>query len=288
LKITFIAGESFGTRSMATYIETKDANILIDPGVALAPRRFGLPPHPIELDKQKEHWNNIVEYGKKADIMVITHYHYDHHNPRQDISTMFSDKIVLCKDPTENINYSQSRRGIYFIEKINKYVRKTEYADGKTFRFGDTYLVFSAPLPHGEDTRLGYVLGVYIYDGENSFLFSSDVEGIPLKEQLDFIHSQNPQLLYIDGPLTYMLGSKYNKDILHMSISNLLRLTDMDNLEVFILDHHLIRDAEWLSWVLEVYEAARYNGIWIGTAAEFMGKKPKLLEAYRRELYRER
>ena len=46
MKIKPVASDSMGTRSMATYVETKDVKIFIDPGVALGPSRYGLPPHP--------------------------------------------------------------------------------------------------------------------------------------------------------------------------------------------------------------------------------------------------
>jgi hypothetical protein len=288
LKIELLAGESLGTRSMAAYIETSDARILIDPGVALAPRRFGLPPHRIELDRQREQWETVVKYGKGADIIVITHYHYDHHNPKRDLKGLFSGKTVLCKDPLENINFSQSRRGMYFIDRIKEFVGRIEYSDERWFQFGDTRIVFSKPTPHGVDTRLGYVLEVYISDGDDSFLFSSDVEGLPLDEQLEFIEMTNPETVYIDGPLTYMLGSKYPESSLNSALSNIKRLTRLNNLRKLIIDHHLTRDAEWVSWITDIRIAAESRGIWVGTAAEFMGKRPSLLEAYRRELYTQR
>lgn len=43
--------DSMGTRSMCTYIETEDMRIVIDPGVSLAPKRYGLPPHDREKRK---------------------------------------------------------------------------------------------------------------------------------------------------------------------------------------------------------------------------------------------
>jgi len=43
VKIIPLAFESFGVRSMATYVET-DQKILIDPGTSLGPKRFGFPP----------------------------------------------------------------------------------------------------------------------------------------------------------------------------------------------------------------------------------------------------
>lgn len=44
-----LAAESFGARSMCTYVETRDVKILLDAGVSLRPKRFGLPPHPLEF-----------------------------------------------------------------------------------------------------------------------------------------------------------------------------------------------------------------------------------------------
>ncbi len=48
LKVTPLAFESLGVRSSALSIESDDLKIVIDPAVALAPTRFGLPPHPVE------------------------------------------------------------------------------------------------------------------------------------------------------------------------------------------------------------------------------------------------
>ena len=45
-RIVPLAFDSFGVRSMATFVETDDLKVLIDPGVALAPVRYGLEPHP--------------------------------------------------------------------------------------------------------------------------------------------------------------------------------------------------------------------------------------------------
>ena len=46
IKITPLAEESLGVRSMCTYIETKDTKILLDAGAALAPNRLEYPHTP--------------------------------------------------------------------------------------------------------------------------------------------------------------------------------------------------------------------------------------------------
>ena len=114
MKITPLAFDSMGTRSMATLVETKDIKLIVDPGVALAPERFGLPPHPIEIMRKEEHWKAIVNAAKDADILIVTHYHFDHHMP--DSAEIFKGKIAMLKDPIEHINKSQTARSAKFLK----------------------------------------------------------------------------------------------------------------------------------------------------------------------------
>jgi len=46
MEVVPVGEESLGVRSMCLYVETRDVRVLFDAGVSLAPRRFGLPPHP--------------------------------------------------------------------------------------------------------------------------------------------------------------------------------------------------------------------------------------------------
>ena len=66
IKKTPLAEESFGTRSICTHIETKDINILVDPGVSLAPKRQGYPPHPREYQALRECCERIEKIAEKA------------------------------------------------------------------------------------------------------------------------------------------------------------------------------------------------------------------------------
>ena len=80
-RIVPIAFDSFGVRSMATFVETDDLRILIDPGVALAPIRYGLEPHLLEWQRHDESWEEVKQYAENADVLIVTHDHYDHHDP---------------------------------------------------------------------------------------------------------------------------------------------------------------------------------------------------------------
>ncbi len=268
---------------MATFVETSDVKILIDPGVALGPSRYRLLPHPLEMQRLGEHWEAVKKHCGKADCLVITHYHYDHHDPGE--PELYRDKIVLTKHPTSKINKSQKGRAAYFLDSISGLPEKLEYSDGKEFTFGETTVRFSNPVFHGTNSRLGYVTEVSVKEGEFSFLFTSDVEGPSVPDQLEFILNEQPKILFVDGPMTYMLGFRYSKKSLQFSIDNLIKVIKETHLESLILDHHLLRDLKWKERMAPVYEAGKEEGAEILTAAEFMGQENDMLEARRRELY---
>jgi len=159
-KIVPLAFDSFGVRSMATFVETSDLKILIDPGVSLAPLRYGLEPHPLELKRLDETWEIIKKYAEHSDVLIVTHYHYDHHDPNH--PELYKNKTVFVKHPTENINKSQRGRAAFFLEAIKGLPRKIEISDGKIFQLGKTRIAFSKAVCHGTNPRLGYVTEVSI------------------------------------------------------------------------------------------------------------------------------
>lgn len=283
MKIVPIAFDSLGTRGMATLVETADVRILIDPSVALAPVRYSLPPHPLETERMMEHWHAIEKAAEKADVLVVTHYHYDHHSPEE--PWLYEGKRVLLKHPSENINQSQKQRAAFFIQQLADYPEKIEHSDGRRFDFGNTRIAFSSAVPHGTNARLGYVTEVLIDDGAQRFLHTSDVEGPALEEQVRFILQSRPNVLFVDGPMTYMLGYRYSQENLQKVKNNLLRIIAECPLKALVLDHHLLRDLKYGERLSEVYERGETQGIKVQTAAEFAGKRNDMLEARRRELY---
>jgi len=283
MEIELIAADSLGTRSMAALVRTADACILIDPSVALGPSRYGLPPHRIELERLNEHWDIIKERSKEADVLIITHYHYDHHNPGE--PEIFKRKHVIIKHPKEKINKSQRERAGFFLENIKNLAKEIKIADGKKFDFGGTEIAFSPPVFHGTNSKLGYVVEVLIREKGESFLFTSDVEGASIKEQADFIIESNPETVYLDGPLSYMLGYRYSHRSLECAIKSIMRVINKTEVNDFIIDHHLLRDLRWRERTKEVFSAAEKRNLALSTAAEFMGKENEMLEARRKELY---
>jgi len=282
-KIVPLAFDSFGVRSMATFVETEDLRILIDPGVSLAPIRYGLEPHPLEWQRLDETWETIKQYAENADVLIVTHYHYDHHDP--DYPELYKNKTVFIKHPTQNINRSQKERAALFLEAIKDMPKKLEVADGKKFQLGETLINFSKAVCHGTNPRLGYVTEVSIKSNSEKFLYTSDVEGPSLEEQISFILDEKPDVLFVDGPMTYMLGYRYSYKSLEISNDNLVRAMRETNLNTLVLDHHFLRDLNYRLRIKPVYEAAEKRGVKVVTAAEFCGRKIEMLEALRKELY---
>ncbi len=282
-RIVPLGFDSFGVRSMATFVETDDQKILIDPGVSLAPLRYGLEPHPLEWQRLDETWNIIKQYAKESEALIVTHYHYDHHDP--DYPELYSGKTVFIKHPTENINRSQRDRAAYFLAAIKDLPKRLEIADGKSFQFGETTITFSKAVCHGTNPRLGYVTETCIKSRGEKFLHTSDVEGPSLDDQITFILNEKPDVLFVDGPMTYMLGYRYSFKSLEISNSNLVKAIKETIVHTIVLDHHFLRDINYKMRIKPVYEEAQKRGVKVLTAAEFAGKKIEMLEALRKELY---
>ena len=113
--------DSMGSKSSSTYIETKDVRIFIDPGLSALQPGFPIP------ESWKSSYNMmgyraIQSLASKADIIIVTHYHYDHfedpYSPYLDARKIYGDKLILIKDPNIYINRSQHERARIFLEHM--------------------------------------------------------------------------------------------------------------------------------------------------------------------------
>ena len=278
MKVLPVASDSLGVRSMATYVETKDCKILIDPSAALGPKRYGLPPVQQELDAIFKTKLRISELAEKCKILVISHYHYDHYDPNE---IFYKGKKVFAKDIEKDINKSQKGRGTDF-KKIVGNICDLEYCDDSKHQIGNTKIIFSPPFFHGpENVRLGYVVMTTIDDGEKRIVHSSDVQGPVTKSAKEYIIDQKPDLLIMDGPPTIFLGWKFSKQSLQDSSDNLVEIIKTLGCQV-ILDHHLLRDLKYLDIFSEPYRIGKEK---VKTFAEYLGKENNTLEAHRKELW---
>ncbi len=282
MKITPLAFDSMGTRGMATFLDLSK-KILIDPSVALSPSRYNLPPHPLELTRKEDQWRTITDCAQKTDIIIITHYHYDHHNP--DFPELFRNKTVIIKNPKENLNEGQKERASIFLQRIHLLAKEILIGDGANFQFDNVEIICSKAVCHGVSNKLGMVIEVAIKEGTEKFLFTSDVQGMPLEEQILFILEQNPDVIFMDGPMTYLLNYRYRSEDLAHSLINILRVINETKVSKFILDHHLLRDLNYKSHLEEIL-ATNLGNTEILTAAEFAGVSNELFEARRQELFK--
>jgi len=281
LKVTPLAFESLGVRSMSTHVMAGDLNIVIDPAVALAPNRFGFSPHPIEEEAKKELWRHIKEKVAEADVLIVTHYHYDHVDPEE--LEIYRGKKVFLKHPKRLINRSQKDRAASILSQLRGLADEIKYADGRSFRLGVADISFSKPVPHGMTAARGFVIEVCIRADE-TFIFTSDVQGPLLEEQVDFILMEKPDLVFVDGPTTY-IDSPYLPIELREANENLVKIIREADIRRLVVDHHLTRDKDFRERIRPVYEAGDELGVTVECAAEYLKVGPNLLEARRRELY---
>jgi len=282
MRITPLAADSLGARSMATFVTTPDVAILIDPGVRLGPYRYDLPPHELEEDRRRDLWRAVRDAAKKADILTVSHYHFDHHEP--DAPSIYKGKRTFLKDGKFHINRSQRERASAFVKALKKYPEEIQVADGNALTVGGTEIVFSPAVPHGYSDELGYVVMVRVSQGGETFVHTSDVQGPPLKEQLAFLLDSDPTVLYVDGPMTHM-PEHYPEEMTKRSIANLTRIIRSTGIRTLILDHHALRDRDWRVRMEPILNAGEAHDVRVVTAAEFAGRAVDQLEANRDRLY---
>ncbi len=284
LNVKPLAFDSFSVRSMSTAVAVGKEQVLIDPGVALGPIRFGLPPSREEERALEKSRRIILKEASKSKIIIISHYHYDHYPfpDDEEMNELFNSKILLVKS-NKNINKSQTIRERAFEKKIKDKVNEFNFADGKTFHYNSFDIKISEPVPHGPDnTKLGFVMMTKIVSGNESVLHASDVQGPISKNTTDLIIKENPDLLIIDGPPTYLMGYRMPWKLVKTAEENFLRIVEETGIKRIILDHHLLRDLNYKAH-FKVYEKAEELGCKVETAAEFLGIKNQQLEARRRE-----
>jgi len=295
IRVVPLASESFGVRSMCTSVETSDVRVLLDAGASLGPNRFGFPPHPREYEAMAECRQRISKAAEKAEVVTISHYHFDHHTPSYEdwcynwssaevAKKIYGEKLVLVKSYRSMINFSQRRRGWMFLKTGGKHAKRLETADGKVFEFGDTVIRFSDPVFHGpQGSALGWVLMSTIEHDDERVVFAPDVQGPMHDPTLKIILAERPQLVIMGGPPSYLAGFRVEENHVHRGIQNLENV--VKKVPVTILEHHLLRDEKWRELSQPIFNAASKTGHMVLTAAEFFGKENKLLESRRKQLF---
>ncbi len=335
--------DSMGAKSSSMLIETPDIKILVDPGAAEMQ-----PSYPLSSEEKKELREKaltvIKEASQEADVIFISHYHYDHYTLPSEAPEIYEGKKLWIKDPNIWINHSQWKRARLFLKQLGETfeertigqvsqppkeieikdpledlplamgrdlgdykARKDEllakgkawfeklvalwrcepwvcpfalveeeilFADNKEFKVGSTTIRFSPPLFHGvELDRLGWVISMVLECQGTKILYSSDLQGPIIEDYADWIIKENPDLLILDGPATYLLGFMFSQTNFRRVILNLSSILQNIDSQIIIYDHHLPRDIHFKERMAEVYEIAEREGKTLLTAAEWLGAK---------------
>ncbi len=286
MRVIPLASESLGVRSLTTFVEASGVKILIDPGVALGPKRYGLPPAETEIRTLHQMRRKLQGYARRADVVTISHYHYDHHTPffeglyesssEEYAREIYSGKLLFIKHPRENINFSQRKRSWAFLKNAEPIAKKIEFADGKVFNLGGVTLEFSPAVPHGSDgSKLGFVVMTLIDDGSERMIHASDIQLLNRKA-VEWIVEKVPDLLITGGPPTYL--GKRAEGSWETGIKNLNEIIRETNAGI-ILDHHIVRDKRYPEFFSELEKRPK-------TFAGYLKVEERPLEAYRRELHK--
>ncbi len=122
LGIELLWFDSLGAKCSSIAIATSRGLVVIDPGVAEMQPSYPLPAH----EKQRlraEALNRIENYVSRASILIVTHYHYDHHvlpsDPMLSNKKLFQGKTLYLKNPNTYINESQWKRARLFISELD-------------------------------------------------------------------------------------------------------------------------------------------------------------------------
>ncbi len=290
LRVYPLAFDSMGVRSQATLVKAGKLRIVIDPGVALGPKRYGLPPSKEELRALELARDIIMRACRKADVIVVTHYHYDHHPHPDDMElyeACFKDKLVYAKHHADEVTDSAKKRGKKFEDIISSIAKEVVWADGKSIEIGDVKIEFSPPVWHGAPgSKVGRVMMVYIERGRDSFLHGSDAQNLADPEALKWVIQKNPKMIIIDGYPTILVGWRVSKKSYVESIDNVKKVITDTQAKTIILDHHIVRDKKFKEKIKELIELAEQHGKKIMTAAEYLGLENLPLEAWRKELHK--
>ncbi|HDQ44664.1 MAG TPA: hypothetical protein ENN17_04080 [bacterium] len=285
MKIIPLAADSMGARSMATFVETGQRKILIDPGAGLGASRYGLPPHELEEFQLNKHLERIRLYAESVQIIIITQFVREHLFP--EATEMFRDKVLFIKNPNRDIPPDQRNRAFAFLEEIKGLSREIIYADGRSFETGGLRLTFASPYVLTETETPTVSLPSVIQEGETTFFFSSECLGMFREPVKRIMMKTNPTILYLDGPAAYLHARGADPDGWKQFQSDLEALLEMTAVRQIILDHHFARDPGCEKRMKPLAQMAHNHGVVLQTAAEFRGEQNDLLEARRKQLHEE-
>lgn len=281
MDIEILGTESLGVRGLCCFIQTENRKILIDPGIALGYHRYGLLPHPFQVAVDEKIQKRIVGRWSEATDIIISHFHGDHiplvdANPYQ-----FNIRKVAKLNPKVRI-WTEILAHLSPLEKKRadslSLVLKKDLIEGEGKEQG--IMAFSKSVPHGEaNSRLGKVMMTKIAE-DCVFVHASDIQLLN-NEAVIQILEWRPDIALVGGPPLY-LSHRFSRSQVKKAWYNAKRLSQ--NVDILILDHHLMRSYEGAKWIKRLSSRTDKKVI---CGADFMKKPKMLLEARRKNLYRD-
>ena len=281
MHIEIIATESLGVRGLCCEIEIKKHKILIDPGIALGYKRYGLLPHPFQVAVGAVIRKRIISALTNATDLVISHYHGDHiplvdANPyqlRAEKATNLPKDIRIWAKGLAGLSLNMRNRAYSLSVLLNKNLPN---AEGKS----DGSIAFSKAIPHGQgNNSFGEVMMTKVADANQVFVHASDIQLLDREAVLQIL-DWHPDIVLASGPPLYLPQlSDGKRKIAWENTLSLSRATD-----ILILDHHMNRSEEGMVWLKNL---SFETGKSVVCAADFMKKPRLLLEAWRKQLYKD-
>jgi len=279
MDIEILGTESIGVRGLSCVVKTGDRKIVFDPGLALGYHRRGFLPHPIQVATGERIREKIISALHGATDVVVSHFHGDHMpltdaNPYQlktDRVAHLLRSVRLWTKGTDLESNRIRRRVESFCDVVRRDLPNVEGQKSGL-------LTFSMPMPHGErDNGLGTVMMTRVETDSGVFVHASDIQLMddePIQQILDWA----PTVVLLSGPSVYRGLSHLQQKHVWRRATALAR-----QVNTCIIDHHLLRCDEGMSWLKRLSAEASDNVL---CAADFMKQPRRLLEAQRVELYR--
>jgi hypothetical protein len=156
---------------------------------------------------------------------------------------------------------------------------EVKYPEGREFIFKNTRLRFTEAFFHGiEYSRVGWIFATVVEYGGEKLIHSSDMNGPIIEDYARWIIQEDPNVLILDGPMTYMLGYLLNRINLSRAVENACRIAqETRRTELIIYDHHLPREPGFRERTKDFWDLAKGEGKTALTAAEYLGKPPAVL-----------
>jgi predicted metallo-beta-lactamase superfamily hydrolase len=279
MSLEIIGAESLGVRSLCCLVTLPDRRVVIDPGLALGYVRHGLLPHPMQVAVGRRIRERILRALDDATDIVFSHFHGDHvplveanpyQLPVQMLPSRFHELRCWSKSD-EDLPANMNKR---FNDLLALLGANMQVAEGQT----EGPLSFSKAVPHGaSDSKMGSLMMTRVEMGSQVFVHASDIQLLD-DVTVDKVIDWQPDIVIAAGPPLYL--DRLSKVERERAWDNAVRLTQ--NIDIVILDHHLMRGKEGAVWLDKLSVAV---GKKVYCAADYMGQPRQLLEAEREQLY---